>query len=218
MHILFGKKPDPVEHAKKWKQTLRREIRNVERTIAHLDKEEKKTTKEIQQLSKQGTRNMKAIKSLASNVVKIRRTKASLYQGRAQMNSVGMSLQNQMAMIKVAGCMESSSEVMSAMNEAIKIPELQKSLLELGREMERAGLVEEIVADGLDAMEEPGIEEEADQQVEQVISELTAQIFQNAKEAPTAKPVVAETQEAEAEDEKQGEKQLQDMRERLAGL
>ncbi len=86
---------------------------------------------------------------------------------------------------------------MSAMNEAIKIPELQKNLLELGREMERAGwalgstikrgrgirvwlriayivryvlsndwwllfcfvcfqksrLVEEIVADGLDAME-----------------------------------------------------------------
>ncbi len=30
-------------------------------------------------------------------------------------------------------------QVMSAMNEAVKIPELQKSLLELGREMERAG-------------------------------------------------------------------------------
>ncbi len=55
--------------------------------------------------------------------------------------------------------------------------------------------------------------------MDQVISELTAQIFQNAKEAPTAKPVVADTTpETEMEDEKQDEKQLQDMRERLAGL
>ncbi len=54
--------------------------------------------------------------------------------------------------------------------------------------------------------------------MDQVISDLTAQIFQNAKDAPTAKPAVAETQEAEAEDVQQDEKQLQDMRQRLAGL
>ncbi len=66
--------------------------------------------------------------------------------------------------------------------------------------------------------QEPGVDEEADLQVDQVISDLTAQIFQNAKDAPTAKPAVAETQEAEAEDVQQDEKQLQDMRQRLAGL
>ncbi len=55
--------------------------------------------------------------------------------------------------------------------------------------------------------------------MDQVITELTAQIFQNAKEAPTAKPAVADTTpEAEMEEEKQGEKQLQGMKERLANL
>jgi charged multivesicular body protein 3 len=113
---------------------------------------------------------------LAKQIVQSRRAKTRLYEGRAQLNSVQMQLQNQISVIKVAGCMQSSAEVtchvfppiimftpcliengppqvMSAMNAAIKIPEVQKNMFQLAKEMERAGLMEEIVADGLDSLD-----------------------------------------------------------------
>lgn len=55
--------------------------------------------------------------------------------------------------------MKRSTAVMGAMNKVVKLPELQKTMLEMAREMERAGLIEETVNDALEMGDGAEVEE-----------------------------------------------------------
>ncbi|CAN0553022.1 unnamed protein product, partial [Ectocarpus sp. 8 AP-2014] len=55
----------------------------------------------------------------------------------------------------------------------VKIPELQENMFQLATEMERAGLVEEVVADGLSLTDAEGLDAQADAEVDKVIAEIT---------------------------------------------
>lgn len=64
--------------------------------------------------------------------------------------------------------MQQSAVVMQSMNQLIKLPEMHKIMLAMGREMEKAGLIEELMEDMFDDMEDEGIEEAANEEVEKV--------------------------------------------------
>merc|ERR1712147_235481 len=49
--------------------------------------------------------------------------------------------------------MKKSGEVMAVMNKLVKLPELQKTMMNMQREMERAGLVDEMIQDSMDMMD-----------------------------------------------------------------
>jgi Snf7 len=106
--------------------------------------------KEIKKLAAAGSRNDKSVRILARQLVTMRQTKTRMYEGKATLHSVQLQLKSQLAMAKVAGCMQRSTEVMVAMGRLVSIPELQSSMTEMAREMERAGLTEEIMSDALD--------------------------------------------------------------------
>ena len=55
-------------------------------------------------------------------------------------------------MNKVAGAMAKSTEIMQQVGALMKIPEMQANMASLAREMEKAGLVDEIMSDGLDSL------------------------------------------------------------------
>ncbi|CAM9310608.1 unnamed protein product [Choristocarpus tenellus] len=212
--ILGRKPPDPSEQAKEWKRNIHREMRTLERQITTLETAEKKVTKEIKDLAKQGSRNEKSIKVLARQLVSSRNAKNRMYEGRAHLHSVEMQLNNQISMLKVSGVMKKSTEVMKTIGSLVKIPELQKTMMDLAREMEKAGLVEEIVSDGLDMVDGEGVEEEASREVDAVIAELTAGVLEGAGAAPTAVPEVEEVKhEEEVVDEG-----LSEMKSRLESL
>jgi charged multivesicular body protein 3 len=52
--------------------------------------------------------------------------------------------------MKLAGVMQKSSVVMAAMNNLVKLPQLNQIMVSMAREMEKAGLIEEIMDDVLD--------------------------------------------------------------------
>lgn len=147
---LFAKKPTPEEQAKEWSRTLTREMRSMERQIKSMDTEEAKVIREIKKLAKEGSRNDKSVRILAKQLVQARQAKGRMYEGRAQMHSVQLQLNNQMAMVKVAGAMKKSTEIMTAVGKLVNLPELQGTMMELAREMEKAGLTEEIISDAMD--------------------------------------------------------------------
>lgn len=64
---------------------------------------------------------------------------------------------------------------------------------EMSMEMQRAGLIDEMVDDTFDMMDEDSIEEDADDEVAKVITELTADILNKADAAPTTALPVAES-------------------------
>lgn len=89
--------------------------------------EENKTKQEIKRLAKQGdTTN---IKVLAKGLVQSRKHTERLYNSKAQLNSVGMNLQQQLSMMKTASIMGKSAQIMSSMNNLVKVPQIQKTMM-----------------------------------------------------------------------------------------
>lgn len=55
-------------------------------------------------------------------------------------------------MVKVAGAISKSGEVMKSMNDLMKIGAMQEGMRNLAREMMRAGLIEEMVDDAMEGV------------------------------------------------------------------
>lgn len=99
-------------------------------------------------------------------------------------------------MIRVSGAMARSTQVMQAMNQLCRVPQLQQVMMAMGKEMMRAGLIEEMMDDALGEGEE-GEEEAADEEVERAFEEITA----GAASVPAhALPAAAAPAAAEEED------------------
>ena len=60
------------------------------------------------------------------------------------------------------------------MNQLIKLPQFNAVMQTMAREMEKAGLIEEMMNDTLDSMDDEGIDEAADTEVNKVLDEITA--------------------------------------------
>jgi charged multivesicular body protein 3 len=191
---LFGKKPKPEEYVKKWKRELKREERDLERNIRSIEMEENKLKASIKQMAKKGDKSsMASAKTLALELVKSRKAKERLYKSKAQLNSVSMQLTTQLAQMKMAGIMAKSTQVMAAMNQLIRLPQLNKVMMAMSREMEKAGLIDEMIEGILDDDE---LEEEADEEVNKVLEEITIGI----KTAPVVSDELPVKQQGKEED------------------
>jgi len=82
-----------------------------------------------------------------------------------------MQLSQNLSMMKVAGAMQKSAQVMAMMNNLIRLPQLNKVMMVMAREMEKAGLIEEILEDAVPDDDE--LDEAADEEVDKVLEELT---------------------------------------------
>eukprot|EP01105_Mastigella_eilhardi_P001426 TRINITY_DN11715_c0_g1_i1.p1 TRINITY_DN11715_c0_g1~~TRINITY_DN11715_c0_g1_i1.p1 ORF type:complete len:198 (-),score=84.39 TRINITY_DN11715_c0_g1_i1:92-685(-) len=179
MASLF-RKPDPAEAVKKWKRDLRKEMRTVDHTIREIELQEMKTKRIVRERAKAG--DAASARVLAKELVRSKQTKEQLYTSKAQLNSVSMQLQEQLSMLRVTGAMKNSVGVMQAMNKLVKLPQLHAAMMAMGMEMEKAGLIEEMVADTLDSGQD--LEMAADEEVEKIFAELTAGLFENVPVTP----------------------------------
>lgn len=219
---LFGKSkaPDPKEQVQEWGKKIRKEGYNLDRQINAIKREEMKVTKSLKDAAKKGDKDVCHI--LAKEIINSRRATTRLYTAKANLNSVNLQMKNQLATIKVSGALSSSAEVMKSMNALVKLPETQKVMMELSREMMKAGVIEEMLEDtmeGLDGEEE--MEEAAQEEVDKIIFELTTGKL---GEAPAAVkdtlPAASSTVPAGAalEDEEESEGELEEMQSRLEAL
>ena len=85
-------------------------------------------------------------------------------------------------------------------------------MLTMQREMERSGLIEEMVGDAMDALDGDDVEEDTALEVDKVVAELTGDLFKDASDAPVALPTPAQPAPA-AQDE-----DLDQMKARLQAL
>lgn len=213
-------KPDPVEMAKEWQRKVKKEHRAAEREVRELERTEKSMILEVKKAAKLGDRAGGSVKVLARNVLQARQAKERARMACMQLNSVSMTLGHQVSMIKMSRCMEKSTEVMRAMNSAIRLPQLSADMLAMAKEMERAGLIEELVGDALALSEPTELEGEADKEVEKVLAELTVGLFGVGTEVATSK-LPAKKAEVAVEEEKEEaveEEGLEEMRARLQAL
>merc|ERR1712106_1306994 len=154
----------------------------LERQVNAIRREEAKVTKSLKEAAKKGDKDVCMI--LAKEVVNARKSVNKIYAAKANMNSVSLQMKGQLAIIKVAGAMQSSTEVMQAMQQLVKLPEIQKTMMEMSREMMKAGIIEEMLEDTMEPLTESDeLEEDTQAEVDKILAELTSGKLVDAPEA-----------------------------------
>jgi len=81
-------------------------------------REERAAQKQVRDAAKRG--DVASARLIARELVRSRRATTQLYTNKAHMISMGTQLQEQMAMVKVAGTLKKSTEVMKIVNDMMK--------------------------------------------------------------------------------------------------
>jgi len=199
---------------RKCNSLIRTNSRHLEREITRLQQLELRTKKLIQTTSRRkqglGVPPTTEIRSLARELVRIRHQQTRLATSKAQLESVGMQVKEAFSVRKIEGSIRASTGVMKDVNTLVKLPELTGTMRELSMELMKAGIIEEMVGDALPS-EEEAEDEEAEEEVDKVLSELTGERFEGAGSVP-----VVEVPTAEVEEEPQAD--MDEMRRRLDAL
>ncbi|XP_037096674.1 charged multivesicular body protein 3 [Syngnathus acus] len=215
---LFGKTQEkpPKEMINEWTQKIRKESRSLDRQIRDIQREEEKVKRSIKDAAKKGQRDVCVI--LAKEMIQSKRAVSKLYSSKAQLNSVTLSMKNQLSLLRVAGSMQKSTEVMKAMQSLVKIPEIQATMRDLSKEMMKAGIIEEMLEDTFESMEDgEEMEEAAEEEVDNILFEITAGALGKAPGKVTdALPEMPSGATAVSEDE--SEEDMEQMQSRLAAL
>ena len=201
---------------------MRSNVRKLERDVGQLKQLESKTKNLIQQSAKRAERNPSHAKQAAQEtriyareLIRVRKQSARLQTSRAQLQSVGMQVNEAFSVRKIEGSIKASVGIMKDVNTLVKLPELTGTMRELSQELMKAGIIEEMVGDTLDNQDIMEAEdEEADAEVDKVLGEVLKDRLPAAAE-PDIAPV--QPVEAEEEDEDQ-EEMLAQMRGRLEAL
>ncbi|KAJ1965802.1 Vacuolar protein-sorting-associated protein 24 [Dispira parvispora] len=220
MILKYFQKPKPEEMVRKWKSELQTQQRMLNRQVRNIELQETKTKRSMKGLAKRN--DTKSCKLLARELVRSHKEKDRLHTSIAQLNSIVMDLQRQLATLKMVGHLQQSAEVMKKVNTLVKVPQIATAVQELSREMMKAGIIGDMVEDSLDVMDDEEVESEAEDEVNKILFEVTDGLLGQAKTVSTPpkpekavevakpSPVAAESEDDEAE--------LDEMQARLAAL
>ncbi|CAL8295774.1 unnamed protein product [Arctogadus glacialis] len=216
---LFGRTQEkpPKDLINEWSLKIRKEMRVIDRQIRDIQREEEKVKRSIKDAGKKGQRDVCII--LAKELIQSRRAVSKLYASKAQMNSILLSMKNQLAVVRVAGALQKSTEVMKAMQNLVKIPEIQATMRDLSKEMMKAGIIEEMMEDTFESMEDgEDMEEAAEEEVDKILFDITAGALGKAPSKVTDALPEMEAQGATAASEDESEEDIEEMQSRLAAL
>eukprot|EP01088_Endostelium_zonatum_P004104 TRINITY_DN1531_c0_g1_i1.p1 TRINITY_DN1531_c0_g1~~TRINITY_DN1531_c0_g1_i1.p1 ORF type:complete len:202 (-),score=71.61 TRINITY_DN1531_c0_g1_i1:68-673(-) len=175
MSIFKRKKPE--EKLKEWKREVKRQERAIDRAIVELENEEKKTKIQIKTYAKKGEHS--TAKLIAKQLVKSKAAKHRLLKTKAQLQNVHIALTQQLATAKTSGALNKSADIMASMNKLAKTGQIAKTMQAMQREMEKAGLIDEMIDDALDD-DVDDIEDEAEAEVEKIYDELALGVMSTA--------------------------------------
>lgn len=178
---------------------------------------ESKTRNYIIQASKRAERNPAQAKqarqecrTFAKELVNVRRQAGRLHTSKAQLQSVQMQVNEAFSVRKIENSMKVSAGIMKDVNALIKLPELSGTMQELSQELMKAGIMEEMVGDMIESNDLLEEDEEAEDEVDAVLTEVLRGKLGNVEQQMPALPA-EEEEEHEAED-------LEQMRGRLEAL
>ncbi|AWP16513.1 putative charged multivesicular body protein 3 [Scophthalmus maximus] len=216
---LFGRTSDkpPKDLINEWSQKIRKEMRMIDRQIRDIQREQEKVKRSIKDAAKKGQKDVCVV--LAKEMIQSKRAVTKLYASKAHMNSVLLSMKNQLAVLRVAGALQKSTEVMKAMHSLVKVPEIQATMRDLSKEMMKAGIIEEMLEDTFESMEDgEDMEEEAEEEVDKILFEITAGALGKAPSKVVDALPEMEPAGATAASDEESEEDIEAMQSRLAAL
>lgn len=142
----------------------------MDRQVRAIQREEDKVKKTLKQAAAKGDKDTCTI--LAKEIVRARKAVNRIYTSKAHLNSVQLQMKNQLATLRVAGALQKSTEVMQAMQNLVRLPEIASVMRDMSKEMMRAGIIEEMLEDTMESIEDTEeMEEEAQSEVDKACNE-----------------------------------------------
>jgi len=165
----------------------------------------------VKQLASKG--DTVSARILAKEVVRSNKQKDRLSVSKARLGSISNQLAQQMAMVKVTGSLQKSTEIMKLSNQLVRLPQISQAMREMSMEMTKAGIMEEMIDDTLQMDEDEDLEAEADEEVDKVLFDLTNGKLGQATSVQSELPPVESTV-----DEEETERAMEQYRQQLNGL
>jgi len=175
MEWLFGRKMTPDEMLRKNQRALNKAMRELDRERMKMEQQEKKIIADIKKMAKQG--QMDAVKIMAKDLVRTRRYVKKFMLMRANIQAVSLKIQTLKSQNAMAQAMKGVTKAMGNMNKQMKLPEIQKIMMEFEKQSEIMDMKEEMMSDTIDdALGDEEDEEEGEAIVNQVLDELGLQL------------------------------------------
>ncbi|XP_055902095.1 charged multivesicular body protein 3 [Eupeodes corollae] len=218
---LFGKtaSKDPKEQVNEWTHKIRKEGNQLDRQIRSIQREEEKVKRALKQAATKNDRDTCVI--LAKEIVGARKAINRIYTSKAHLNSVQLQMKTQLATLRVAGSLQKSTEVMQAMQNLVRYPELAGIMRDMSKEMMKAGIIDEMLEETMDSLEDSEeLEEDAQKEVDKVLWEITEGKLGEAPLPPQGASIeeVQPTPTTAVDDDEDIEKDLQEMQQQLTSL
>lgn len=194
---------------------LRKNSRELDRSMNQLKPLEKKTETLIKKLAKAG--DVKLARLYARELLNIRRQYTKLHTLKARLELVTMAVNEQFQMVKLTQLMGLLTMIMKDVNQLIHVGAISQTMQELSKELCKAGIINEMMDDMVDLeTEDDELEGESNDEVNKIIAALTedklnlidTEVPQFAAEEPVVDDVIAEDDHHE----------LDEMRDRLKAL
>ncbi|KAM7026407.1 LOW QUALITY PROTEIN: charged multivesicular body protein 2a [Acridotheres tristis] len=169
MELLFGRRRTPEELLRQNQRALGRAA-ELDRERQKLEAQEKKIIVDIKKMAKQG--QMDAVRVMAKDLVRTRRYIRKSSPMRANVQGVALRVQTLKSNSAMAGAMRGVTRAMATMNRQLKLPQIQRILLEFQKQSELMDMKEELMNDAIDDASDEDDEDESDAVVSQVLDEL----------------------------------------------
>lgn len=195
--FLFGKKKTPDEMLRQNQRALNKAMRDLDRERAKMEQQEKKVIADIKKMAKQG--QMDAVKIMAKDLVRTRRYVKKFILMRANIQAVALKIQTLKSNNAMANAMKGVTKAMQTMNRQLKLPQIQKIMMEFEKQSEIMDMKEEMMNDAIDdAMGDEDDEDESDAIVSQVLDELGLQLTDELSGLPSTGQSLGVTNKAKA--------------------
>jgi len=212
---IFGKQKSPEEMSKEWIKELKSQQRQIQQQIRKAEHENQKLKAEMKKEAKHAKGDpqlMKAVKILAKGVVQSNQNIARLYNTKTQINSVVLGIKEQQANLRMTKTMQKSARISSMMGQLVKVSDVQQSATRMAMEMQKMGLIQEMVDEAFEAAETEDMEEDTEKLIDQVVFDVTNQHLKELQD-PTKELKNDEVKMDEPEEEN-----MKDLQARLKAL
>lgn len=210
--------PDPKEQHRKIRTLVRRNGRSLDKSLRELNALQSKTQALIKRSAKQN--DTRSVRIYARELYQINKQYKRMYTSKAQLQSVGMKIDEAFRMQSLQENMALSAGLMREVNSLVRLPYLQSSMMELEKELVKSGLISEMIDDTMEmATEDEDMEEEAEQEVKKIVDQYTSSKLDELDDIP-ADELPGKEEEIVPDDkiDDEADNMLNEMRERLKAL
>ncbi|KAI3433510.1 hypothetical protein D9Q98_003321 [Chlorella vulgaris] len=198
---LFKKEPTAKEVVRESQRNIGRNVRDIDREIQALKREEVKLIKEIKLAAKQG--NTAGTRILAQQLVRLRGQVTKMHTTQAQLRGVGVTVTTAASSATVGQSMQTAGKAMAAIGAKNDPHKMMQNLQQFSRENAKMEMTGEMMDDALeDALDGDGVEEETDEVVSQVLDSIGIDLTAGLGSVPKQRlPAKQQQQQVEPDEE-----------------